>query len=139
MLLCLLGVLSVKAQPDFWNSPNACLGQRPPSDTPRLFARDLLAKKDTFALDRVAFSDDGEEFYYPTNNTWYDSKNGKIRTFKYEGGKWKGPFILNEHYYAPTFSMDGKTLYFLGGKGDGIHSNRLLRPSRRPRPGAVCH
>jgi hypothetical protein len=29
---------------------------------------------------------------------------------------------LNEHYYAPTFSVDNQRLYFLGGQGDGKHS-----------------
>jgi len=33
-----------------------------------------------------------------------------------------GPFVLNEHYYAPTFSIDDKTLYFLGGKEDSLHA-----------------
>ncbi|HWK02007.1 MAG TPA: hypothetical protein VNS58_00150 [Puia sp.] len=122
LLLCLTGSLSLNAQHSFWTTRDACLGQQPPSDTPRVFAPDLLAQKDTFALDRVAFSDDGKEFYYPTNNTWFDGKNSKIRYFKYEGSGWKGPFILNEHYYAPTFSMDGKSLYFEGGEKDSLHS-----------------
>lgn len=119
---CLFGSVSLYAQTSFWNSAAAYLGQKPPTDTPKVFAVDLLAKKDTFAFDRVAFSDDGKEFYYPTNNTWFDNKNGKIRYFKYQDGKWNGPFILNEHYYAPTFSVDNNTLYLLGGQGDGKHA-----------------
>jgi hypothetical protein len=112
----------VTAQNSFWNSPNAFLGQKPPADTPKIFASGLLAKKDTFAFDRVAWSDDGKEFYYPTNDTWFNSKDTKIRYFKFENGKWNGPFDLNEHYYAPTFSVDNNTLYLLGGKRDGIHA-----------------
>lgn len=107
---------------NFWSSPDAYLGQKPPSDTPKIFALDLLAQKDTFAFDRVAFSDDGKEFYYPTNNSWFNTVNEKIRYFKYEAGKWNGPFILIEHYYAPTFSMDGQTLYLEGGQKDTLHS-----------------
>ncbi len=38
-------------------------------------------------LDRVAFSDDGREFYYPTNNTWFSSVNEKIRYFRFESGR----------------------------------------------------
>lgn len=129
LLICLVCTVQLSAQRNFWNSPDACLGQKAPSDTPRVFAPGLLAQKDTFAFDRVAFSDDGREFYYPTNNTWFSNVNGKIRYFKYEGGKWNGPFILNEHYYAPTFSVDGQTLYLLGGEKDTAHS--LVWQSRR--------
>ncbi|MGZ3752133.1 MAG: hypothetical protein ACXVB0_03200 [Mucilaginibacter sp.] len=121
-MVCCLGCGSPHTQTNFWSSPAAYLGQKPPSDTPIEFAPGLLAKKDTFSMDRVAFSDDGKEFYYPTNNTWFDGKAAKVRYFKFESGKWNGPFVLNEHYYAPTFSVDGNTLYLLGGKGDGKHA-----------------
>lgn len=97
-------------------------GKKPPGDTPEVFAGHLLMQKDTFPLDRVAFSADGREFYYSSNTTWFSGVNAKIRYFKYANGKWNGPFVLNEHYYAPTFSVDGLTLYFLGGKQDGKHS-----------------
>ena len=83
----------------------------------------LLAEKDTFAFDRVAWSDDGREFYYPTNNSWFDTKNNKLRYFKFSDGKWNGPFVLVEHYYAPTFSVDGQTLYLEGGQPDSLHSH----------------
>jgi hypothetical protein len=69
--------VGVPGQSGLWGSRDAYLGQRPVSDTPRIFALGLLAQKDTFALDRVAFSGDGREFYYPTNNTWFSSVNGK--------------------------------------------------------------
>lgn len=122
-ILITLGIAGrLHAQSKFWNSPQAYLGQRPPSDTPQIFALPLLAQRDTFAFDRVAWSDDGKEFYYPSNNSWFDSKNSKIRYFKYDGGKWNGPFILNEHYYAPTFSVDGQTLYLEGGQRDSLFS-----------------
>ncbi|HWZ03638.1 MAG TPA: hypothetical protein VNX40_08480 [Mucilaginibacter sp.] len=115
-------VFTANAQTSFWNSPDAYLGQTPPNDTPKIFAKRLLAQKDTFALDRVAWSDDGKEFYYPTNNTWFSGVNSKLRYFKFDGGKWTGPFVLNAHYYAPTFSVDDNTMYLLGGKGDGKHA-----------------
>jgi len=122
LLISLCFALPMTAQKTLWNSPDAYLGQKPPSDTPKIFALELLAEKDTFAFDRVAFSDDGKEFYYPTNNSWFNTVNEKIRYFKFEGGKWNGPFILIEHYYAPTFSMDGQTLYLEGGQKDTLHS-----------------
>jgi len=122
--------ISGQAQSDFWKSRDAYLGQKQPSDTPQIFALDLLAQKDTFAFDRVAFSEDGKEFYYPTSNTWFSDKATKIRYFKYEGGKWNGPFVLNERYYAPTFSIDEQTLYLEGrSKEDTLHS--VIWQSRR--------
>ncbi len=120
IILVFLSV-NIRAQKSFWNTPDAYLGQKTPSDTPIIFAQSLLSAEDTFPLDRIAFSPDGKEFYYPSNNTWYNTENAKIRYFTYDGKKWNGPFVLNEHYYAPTFSLDGSTLYFLGGKGDSVH------------------
>lgn len=113
---------NVYAQKSIWKTKNAYLGQKLPGDTPEVFGAGMLAKADTFAFDRVAFSDNGTEFYYPTNNTWFSGVNSKIRYMKFENGKWNGPFVLNKHYYAPTFSVDNQTLYFLGGQGDGKHS-----------------
>jgi len=109
----------------FWDSPNAYLGQTLPSDTPKIFAPGLLAEKDALAGDRVAFSHDGKEFYYSHNTKWFDLTNVKTKYFKYENNKWNGPITLNEHYYAPTFSPDGKVLYFIGGgAGEVMQSNR---------------
>lgn len=120
--LSLLISTSLYAQKSIWKTKNAYLGQKTPGDTPEIFGTGMLAKADTFAFDRVAFSDDGTEFYFPTNNTWFNSVNAKVRYMKYENGKWNGPFVLNEHYYAPTFSVNNQTLYFLGGQGDSKHS-----------------
>ena len=109
------------AQSDFLESKNAYLGQKPPGDQPEVFAESMLMKNDTFPMGRVAFSKDGKEFYYTSSNTWFNSKPTKIRYFKYENSKWNGPFVLNEHYNTPTFSIDGNELYFEGGQLDGKH------------------
>src|SRR6201996_2340156 len=122
VILSMFSSVSLHAQPGIWNMHDAYLGQKPPGDTPEIFGEGMLAKADTFAFDRVAFSDDGTEFYFPTNNTWFSGVNSKIRYMKFQNGKWNGPFILKAHYYAPTFSVDNQTLYFLGGQGDGKHS-----------------
>ncbi|MFC0516084.1 hypothetical protein ACFFGT_17825 [Mucilaginibacter angelicae] len=113
---------SVTAQNNFFNSKNAYLGQRPPNDTPRIFAQQMLVPDSGIAMDRSAFSADGKEFYYCNAMHWFSSKGNKIRYFKFDGTKWIGPFVLNYGYYAPTFSTDGKSMYFLGGKGDGRHA-----------------
>lgn len=122
IMACLCSYVLAQTPTGIWNTKDAYLGQKPPGDTPEIFGEGMLAKADTFAFDRVAFSDDGKEFYYPSNNTWFDNKASKIRYLKFENGKWNGPFVLNEFYYAPTFSVDNQTMYLLGGKGDGKHS-----------------
>jgi len=115
-LVCFsLSFFSLRAQKAIWNTPAAYLGQKPPGDKPEPFALALVMKNDTFSMDRVAFSDDGTEFYYPSNNTWFSSTAAAVRCFKYRNGKWEGPFTVFPHYYAPTFSVDGLTLYLLGG------------------------
>jgi hypothetical protein len=113
---------NLHAQSKFWKSKDAYLGQKPPSDTPQIFDHNLLTQRDTFPMGRVAFSDDGKEFYYATNINWSSNKDMRVRYLKYEQGKWNGPFVLNALYQAPTFSVDNKTLYLSGGKSDGKHS-----------------
>jgi len=110
-------IINTKAQSNFWNSKNAYLDQTPPNDTPKLFAPHILIEdRDTgFALDRIAFSNNGKEFYYCYNTSWFNITNLKIKYFKYEGNSWKGPFVLNEQFQTPTFSIDNNTLYFPGG------------------------
>jgi len=114
ILLIAAVTLRAEAQSHFWNSPKVFLGQKPPADTPKLFAPGLLASKGTFAIDRIAFSPDGTEIYYCVNDSWFNNTNLKIMYFKYVKGKWTGPLLLNAHYSAPTFSPDGKTLFFTG-------------------------
>jgi hypothetical protein len=100
---------------NFMDSADAYLGQSPPNDTPKIFAPGMLAEKGCWAGDRVAFSPDGKEFYYSHNTDWFSNKNHKLEYMKYTGGKWTGPFVLSEHYYAPTISADGQTMYLIGG------------------------
>ena len=122
LVISLLYADQSKAQQSIWGTPDAYLGQQPPGDTPQVFARQLLNSNDTFPFDRVAFSPDGTEFYYPSSNTWFNSVPNKIRYLKFDGRKWNGPFVLIEHHYAPAFSMDGQTLYLEGGSPDTLRS-----------------
>jgi len=105
----------VTAQGSFWKTANAYLGEKPPLDTPQLFAPGRLTGKDEFSIDRVAFSPDGKEIYYCTNTSWFQMKDLKVKYFKYDGKKWIGPQVLNAGFSAPTFSPDYKTLCFTGG------------------------
>ena len=107
------------AQTNFWNSRNAYLGQTLPGDTPKVFAPGLLAGKGEFSANRVAISADGKEIYYCTNKSWKNSNDLKVKYFKYDGKKWVGPIILNEHMGQTSISPDGKSLYFANDQSAG--------------------
>ena len=117
----------VRAQNSFWDSKEAYLAQPRPTDTPQIFAPGLLTDAGTFTMDRVAFSLDGKEFFYVQNDAWYTLKNAKMKVFKYDDHKWIGPTVLNEHFCQQTFSMDGKTLYLSGEKGNQVWMSRRTK------------
>jgi hypothetical protein len=111
----LLGIADLQgAEPTFWDSPDAYLGQPRPSEKPQPFASLLLADKGTFTMDRIAFSNDGMEIYYVQNDQFFNLTHAKIKSFKYADRKWSAPKVLNEHFYAPTFSVNDDALYFMG-------------------------
>jgi hypothetical protein len=117
----------LQAQTNFWNSPQAYLGQKPPSDTPQVFAHDLLIKESGIALDRVAFSQDGKEFYYCHAERWFDSKGSSIKYIAHDGSGWGEPQTLYKEYYGPSFSPDGESLFFINKeKGTVFRSNRTI-------------
>lgn len=120
-LFLLVSASRVCAQEHRLSGPSAYLGQKPPGDQPEIFAPKMLLPDSGIALDRSAWSADQRAYYYCTAQHFFDARGAKVRYFKYDGKKWQGPFILNQGYYAPTFSIDGKTLYFLGGKPDSLH------------------
>jgi hypothetical protein len=65
-------------------------------------------------MGRIAFSNDGMEIYYVQNDQFFSLTHARIKTIKYVDSKWSVPKILNEHFYAPTFSVNDDTLYFIG-------------------------
>lgn len=99
------------AQTDFWKSSNAYFGQKPPGDIPQKFSAPHLNDSGYFVLGRIAFSADGKEFYFGTNNRWFNDENQSLKCYRFEGGQWKGPFMLLRYYSTPTFSPDGQSLY----------------------------
>ncbi|MGH2649354.1 MAG: hypothetical protein ACRDE8_17370 [Ginsengibacter sp.] len=103
---------TIVAQTTFINSHNAYLGAMPPNDTPKIFAPGLLTAKGEFSANRVAITPDGKEIYYCTNKSWKTAKDLKVKCFRYDGGKWVGPTVVNEHFGGTVFSPDYKTLYF---------------------------
>jgi hypothetical protein len=106
---------TMHGQKSFFNSPEAYLGQTPPSDTPRIFAPGLLADRGTFIMGRVTFSHDGKEFYYTQNDSWESAKNARMKMIRYADHHWGKPVILNQKFISPTFSIDGNVLYVRQG------------------------
>lgn len=118
VILLIFGQCST-AQTNFWNSRDAYLGQSLPGDTPKIFAPGLLAGKGEFTANRTAISADGKEIYYCTNKSWKNSNDLKIKCFKYDGKKWVGPVIINEHMGQTSLSPDGQNLYFASFQSAG--------------------
>jgi hypothetical protein len=115
----LIACQSLTAQTSFLNSRSAYLGQPMPGDTPKIFAPGLLAVEGEFTANRTAISADGKEIYYCTNKTWKNSNDLKIKCFKYDGKKWVGPTIINEHMGQTSLSPDGQNLYFASFQSAG--------------------
>ncbi len=130
IILIILAALGqrMSAQTNFWNSPNAYLGQTPPGDTPKIFAPGILADKGEFTANRTAISSDGKEIYYCTNRSWKNSNDLKVKCFRFDGQKWIGPTIINEHMGQTSISPDGQSL-FLGSDQSG---GTVYKSSRTP-------
>jgi len=117
------------AKGSFWNSPEAYLGQTPPTDIPKAFAPGLLADPGMFVMGRVAFSPDGREFYYAQNDSWDSGEHASMKMIRYENHRWGKPLTLNQGFLSPTFSPDKKTLYMrrvnqMGSMKNVWHSQR---------------
>lgn len=88
------------------------LGQKPPKKKPKIFAPDLISKKNEYEFGSV-FNKDGTEFFYGVS-----TKNGEIIKYsKLEGNKWSIPKTLQiqENYgnNDPFLSPDENRLYFI--------------------------
>ena len=102
-------------QGSFWRSKGAYLGQAPPADTPKIFAPGLLAESGTFVMGRVAFSQDGKEFYYAQNDSWESGAHAKLKMIRYADDHWGKPTVMAEQLLSPTLSIDGGVLYMRKG------------------------
>ncbi len=128
-LVALLGFShSLIAQTNFWNSNKAYLGQTLPTGIPlKYLHQGCWQAKESLQLTGRLFLPDGRRIYYCTNTTWaYNSQDLKVKYFKYDGEKWIGPIILNEHMGQTAFSPDNNTLYFK--RGDS--ANMVFRSTR---------
>jgi hypothetical protein len=111
LMIAALLAPAMQGQQNFWSTPEAYLGQAPPSDTPKVFAPGLLTEKGMFVMGRVAFSRDGKEFYYAQNDSWESGEHAKMMVLRYSDHRWNKPVVLNERFLSPTLSLDDKTLY----------------------------
>ncbi len=123
VILCSTGT-NLYAQPDFWNSRLAYLGQTPPGNTPKIFANGMLADSG-IVLGRVAFSKNGKEFYYGYARHWFDFSGTGVKRIIFDGHKWSKPEVLVENLATPTLSIDGNKLFFGGQNSDVWQSNKV--------------
>ena len=125
LIIILSGIgANIFAQHDFLESKNAYLGQKPPGDTPEIFAKGLLADSG-IVLGRVAFSRDGKEFYYGFARHWFDFTGTGVKQIIFDGSKWGHPTILANTLSNPTLSIDETQLFFGGQNSDVFQSRRI--------------
>ena len=108
--------VTTNAQNSFFKSVNAYLGQKPPVDTPEIFAQGVLHDFG-IVLGRVTFSEDGTAFYYSFAQHWFDDRGSGTKEIKFSKGKWQTPVVIAENITNPAFSPDYKTLYLGGSNG----------------------
>jgi len=114
LIVCLLILGTASASPQQGNFPKLAgpyLGQKPPGDTPEIFAPGIVST----GLDELnsVFSPDGGEFYFCVRNM---SGAASIFCMKLKGDEWSEPRLLPfASRYGDidvTMSPDGKTLLF---------------------------
>ncbi|MEP7322346.1 MAG: hypothetical protein ABI761_10515 [Saprospiraceae bacterium] len=109
VLLC----VQSEAQSKLWKTKDAYLGQLPPNDTPKIFARNIIEGSGV-VLGRVAFSKNGKEFYYTYSKHWFDNDDSGVKQILFNGTSWDHPKVIVEKLANPALSKDEKTMY-LGG------------------------
>jgi hypothetical protein len=85
------------------------LGQTPPGYEPKEFK--LAVSPGTFAAERIAISKTGTEIYYSEIKSYYPVTGAKVKCYRYEKNRWRGPFELFEGYWSPALSVSGDTLF----------------------------
>jgi Tol biopolymer transport system component len=113
------------------------LGQKPPLEKAELFARGIISTS-SFEHSAPAFSPDGKTVLWTIMEM--PTYHAMILELRFENGKWSSPFspsfsdsTANDIY--PSFSHDGKQLYFSSTRRASIHdtvvkANRLWKVER---------
>src|SRR5687767_8039042 len=107
LLLLFTLFLQFSCKPEYLKFDN-----NPPDDTPKLFAKDVIAPNNEH-VGYCAFSPDGSEFYYAiTNDDWAMSKLIRISA---DNLQQKDTLYLKDRWYEgePFITRDGKTMYFM--------------------------
>lgn len=99
------------------------LGQRPPGDTPVVFAPGIISKPTTVEHGFPTFSHDGNEVFWQANSL--DQEKIQVLSMRRVEGRWTPPKV-SPFGGGPVFSPDGKRLYYLPlgeakGKENGPH------------------
>ena len=119
-IVCCMSVFvsCLTAQNSFLKTKDAYLGQKPPGETPEIFAKGMLIDSG-IVLGKVQFSKDGKAFYYSFARHWFDSNGSGTREILFDGKTWQKPRVIAENHTNPALSPDEKSLY-LGGKGSTV-------------------
>lgn len=104
-------------QKTLWNSPAAFLGQKPPGNTPEVFAKGMLADSG-IVLGRMSFSNNGKAFYYSFAKHWFSREGSGTKELVYNKQSWQKPTVIAEDLTNPALAPDKKTLYLGGPKGE---------------------
>lgn len=112
VLLLLNGIVNSQTIP----VDSMYLGQTPPGTTPEKF--NLSVTKGSFAVERIAISNDGKVIYYTEVKNYYPASGDTIKYYRFVDNKWTGPFNLFAGYLSPAVSNKGDTLFFETAKSD---------------------
>jgi len=92
------------------------LGQIPPGNIPKIFK--LHVSPEHFAAERIAISNDGMEIFYSEIKSYYPINSARIKSYRYAGSKWTGPFVLFEDFCSPALSVTCDTIYMENGTAE---------------------
>jgi len=138
--LLLLLIVSVcvscnQTRMSFLESDDAYFGLKPPGLIPEVFAPNIASDSTWAEHCQVAVSPDGKEIYWSAWTENYKSEDGSKNTEQifysnYKDGKWSKPALAkfingNPHGLngGPSFSPDGKKLFFYQVKSPWVSSN----------------
>ena len=114
-MLIVLFLVSCSNKDQVIDQKFAYLGQKPPGETPEIFAQGIISKAGFHLHSCLVFSPDGKEVYF-TGIVFEPERKSTIHYIKFEGDNWTEPQIAPfSGVYSddsPVFSPDGKRLYF---------------------------
>jgi len=138
LFLLLIGFLCTscsQTERSFFETKDAYFGQKPPGLIPEVFAPNIASDSTWAEHCQVAVSPDGKEIYWSAWTAAYKTEDGSRNTEQlfysnFENGKWSKPALAeftkgNPHGLngGPTFSLDGKKLFFYQVKSPWVSSD----------------